>query len=60
MEKIKLIQMRNGEILMESWEVDWMVQILNNILTHETIKYLHPDSLEFLIDKVNFMEEKND
>ena len=55
-----MIKLRDGEILMEAEEVKKLVAILNNILIFESTRYLHQCSLQFLMDKVNFMEEEND
>jgi hypothetical protein len=52
-----MLKLRDGEILLESEEVKRLAEILNNILTYEDIRFLGADSLEFLIDKVNFMLE---
>ena len=55
-----MIKLRDGEILLEKWEADRLAEILNNILNYESINFLGMDSLEFLIDKVNFMGGEND
>lgn len=52
-----MLKLRDGEVLLEAWEAKRLAEILDNVLTFESTNYLGADSLEFLIDKLNFMNE---